>query len=152
MKFTVQKHDATNLHYDFRLEIGGVLKSWAIPKGPSTDPEDKRLAIPTSDHKLSYADFEGEIEEGYGKGKVLLWDRGEYKNKTQEDGEKIEVEEAYDNGFIEFELKGEKLKGDWAIKRFKKDKWLLIKQKDKHANDKTNEKSVKSGKTLNQIG
>lgn len=135
-KFVVQKHKARTLHYDFRLEIAGVLKSWAIPKGPSLNPKDKRLAVEVEDHAISYMHFEGEIPEGqYGAGEVIIWDRGDYtvdKNSPVP----VPVEEQYRSGVIEIELKGEKLKGKFKLIRTKWEgktqKWLLIKVYDKH--------------------
>jgi DNA ligase D-like protein (predicted 3'-phosphoesterase) len=95
--FVTQKHDATTLHYDFRLEVDGVLKSWAIPKGPSTNPRDKRLAMPTEDHPMEYADFEGVIPEGeYGAGAVLVWDTGSWRNLTERDGKQVSAGRALD--------------------------------------------------------
>jgi bifunctional non-homologous end joining protein LigD len=126
--FVVQKHDATTLHYDFRLEIDGVLKSWAIPKGPSKDPSDKRLAVPTSDHNLEYKDFEGVIPEGqYGAGKVTIWDKGTYENIRDD----ASMSKAYKEGKIKIALKGKKLKGNYSlIKMQGKDRpWLLIKMR-----------------------
>ena len=117
--FVIQEHHAKNLHYDFRLEIGGVLKSWAIPKTPSRIRNIKRLAIQVEDHSLDYADFEGEITEGYGKGKVKIWDRGIYK-LIKKDKEKIE-----------FELFGKKLKGKYVLINVRlqgnKKNWLFMK-------------------------
>lgn len=155
--FVVQKHDASHLHYDFRLEIAGVLKSWAVPKGPSLNPEDKRLAIKTEDHPVDYSDFEGVIPEGhYGAGIVMLWDKGSFENITEKDGKKVSAIKGYKNGHLSFELKGKKLKGGWSLHRFRGDKWLLVKQNDDESDERMNilnkKKSVKSGKTLKQIG
>ncbi len=154
--FVVQKHDATHLHYDFRLEIEGVLKSWAVPKGPSLNPEDKRLAIETEDHPIDYANFEGVIPEGhYGAGTVMVWDKGSYENMTEKDGKNISAKKGYENGHMSFELKGKKLKGAFSLNRFREDKWLLIKQKDEEADKRVDilnkKKSVKSSMTLKQI-
>lgn len=126
--FVVQKHDARRLHYDFRLEVDGVLKSWAVPKGPSLDPSDKRLAVPTEDHPLSYGSFEGMIPAGqYGGGAVLLWDRGVYDTEG-------DPAEGLAKGRLSFELHGEKLRGGYTLVRMKgQDQWLLIKRRDEHA-------------------
>lgn len=153
-RYAIQKHDASHLHYDLRLEHDGVLKSWALPKGPSLIPSEKRLAIRTEDHPLDYAGFEGVIPEGYGAGTVLLWDRGTW---TPEGG----VDEALKKGELKFTLDGERLKGGFALVRFKtddgKENWLLIKERDRRAARTTEatEKwttSVKSGRTLKAIG
>jgi DNA ligase D-like protein (predicted 3'-phosphoesterase) len=159
--FIIQKHDASNLHYDFRLEIEGVLKSWAVPKGPSTNPSVKRLAMPTEDHPLEYADFEGIIPEGqYGAGTVILWDRGTYENKREKKEEnKKSMEESLKEGKIEIYLHGEKLKGGYALIRTgkgKNERWLLIKMRDEEADARRNPVStepgsVLSGKTLEEI-
>ncbi len=108
--FVIQKHDASTLHYDFRLEIDGVLKSWAVPKGPSTDPREKRLAMPTEDHPLDYADFEGVIPEGeYGAGTVLVWDKGPYRNlRAEKEGDGATMTEALQEGKLEVWLEGER--------------------------------------------
>ncbi len=135
-KFVVQKHKAKTIHYDFRLQIGLVLKSWVIPKGPSLDPLKKRLAIEVEDHDLSYIHFEGEIPEGhYGAGEVIIWDGGKYSFN-----ENSPIEEQYKNGNIEIELYGKKLKGkfklikmDWDEKPYK---WLLMKKHDKYITGK----------------
>ncbi len=129
--FVVQKHRASTLHYDFRLEIGDVLKSWALPKGPSVDPAKKRLAIETEDHALTYIHFEGVIEEGYGAGEVIIWDRGSYSCAGDPAGE-------YEKGDIDFILEGEKLKGRFRLIRMdkwsgKNRMWLLIKRLDEHS-------------------
>ncbi|NBB93531.1 MAG: DNA ligase [Gammaproteobacteria bacterium] len=159
-RFVIQKHDASTLHYDFRLEIGDVLKSWAVPKGPSTDPRDKRLAIPTEDHPLEYAEFEGVIpEDQYGGGTVMIWDRGTFRNITEKDGERQPLEAAWENGHLLVELRGEKLSGGYALHRTgsKQDaNWLLIKVEDEAADARRNPvssepKSVESGRTIEQI-
>lgn len=119
--YSIQKHDASRLHYDLRLEKDGVLKSWAVPKKPPQNPGNKRLAIQTEDHDLSYAFFEGEIEEGkYGAGQVELWDKGSYEEEKWKDNE------------IVVEIDGEKLSGKYVLLRFKPDeepdKWLFFKK------------------------
>lgn len=134
--FVIQKHDASNLHYDFRLEHDGVLLSWAVPKGPSLNPSNRRLAIITEDHPLDYADFEGEIpEEEYGGGEVIVWDLGIYTNVSEKDGKQYSMDEAIKNGYIMVDLEGEKLAGTFIlIKTGDDDRWLLIKKKDNFAN------------------
>jgi bifunctional non-homologous end joining protein LigD len=138
--FVVQEHHASHLHYDFRLEADGVLKSWAIPKGPSLDPADKRLAVRVEDHPLAYADFAGTIPEGqYGAGEVTIWDHGTYDNLLADRPRPQTVSEGIAAGRLEFTLYGERLKGDFALIRMKgrkkdgKDNWLLIKKKDAFA-------------------
>jgi DNA ligase D-like protein (predicted 3'-phosphoesterase) len=155
--FVVQKHDARNLHYDFRLEVGGVLKSWAVPKGPSMDPRVKRLAIEVEDHPLEYAKFEGVIPEGqYGAGTVVVWDRGSYENLTEKDGQIVPATEALKGGHISFRLEGRKLKGGFALTKTKRG-WILVKMKDDSADSsrdvlKEEPESVLSGKTIEEIG
>ena len=158
--FVIQKHAASRLHYDFRLEMEGVLKSWAVPKGPSADPSVKRLAMMVEDHPFNYRDFEGTIPEGnYGAGTVIVWDEGTY-----EPLEKIEGKKAQDKhllkqlkaGSIKIVMHGKKLKGEWALVRThqSENSWLLIKHRDKYATDADiteKNKSVVSGKTLEQI-
>ncbi|GAB0060134.1 hypothetical protein IBA8401_11590 [Pseudomonas syringae] len=128
--FVIQKHDARNLHYDFRLELEGTLKSWAVPKGPSLDPTQKRLAVHVEDHPLDYAGFEGSIPQGqYGGGDVIVWDRGVWQPHG-------DPQKTYAEGKLKFTLVGEKLSGDWALVRTRlkgsgsKEQWLLIKEKD----------------------
>lgn len=157
--FVIQKHNAKHLHYDLRLEADGVLKSWAVPKGPSMDPEEKRLAVMVEDHPLSYAEFEGIIPEGeYGAGSVIIWDKGDYKATAERDGQTIPVSEEIGDGHIEFELNGEKLKGKFALVKTNlrggndKDSWLLVKMKDGYADKNADPvakqpQSVVSGKT-----
>lgn len=158
--FVIQKHRATTLHYDFRLEADGVLKSWAVPKGPSMNPKEKRLAVPTEDHPLDYADFEGVIPEGsYGAGTVLVWDRGTYRNLTEKEGKGIEVAEAVRRGHVSFWLEGEKVRGGYALTRFRTGKgeaWLLVKMDDAETDPGKNPvaaepRSVISGRTLEEI-
>jgi bifunctional non-homologous end joining protein LigD len=125
--FVVHEHHASRLHYDFRLEIDGVLKSWAIPKGPSMNPADKRLAVMVPDHPLAYASFQGTIPEGmYGAGEVVIWDEGTYRR----------IEGDLADGKLVFELRGRRLKGRFALVRMKgRDDWLLIKGRDLYAVD-----------------
>jgi DNA ligase D-like protein (predicted 3'-phosphoesterase) len=158
--FVIQKHDARSLHYDFRLEAGGVLKSWAVPKGPSTDPRDKRLAMPTEDHPLEYGDFEGVIPEGnYGAGTVIVWDTGSYRNQTKRDGDEVPIEEALEAGHAVVWLEGKKLQGAWTLQRTGKGKdvrWLLVKKRDEGADARRNPvrtqpESVLSGKTIEDL-
>ncbi|NRG18265.1 DNA ligase [Rhizobiales bacterium] len=157
--FVIQKHDASTLHYDFRLEVDGVLKSWAVPKGPSTDPSEKRLAIETEDHPLEYAEFEGTIPEGeYGAGTVLIWDRGTYQNITWKDDNLKPMDKALGSGHALFRLKGEKLSGGYALQRIDDDEghWLLVKMDDDEADARRNPvstepESVVSGRTLEEI-
>jgi len=158
--FVIQKHDATNLHYDFRLEIDGVLKSWAVPKGPSTDPSVKRLAMLTEDHPIAYGNFEGVIPAGqYGAGTVMVWDYGKYKNIKKENGKIASMKKCFEKGEIEIELKGKKLQGGYALIKMKArggKQWLLIKKRDDKADARRNPvssepKSVISKKTLKQI-
>lgn len=139
--FVVQQHAASHLHYDFRLEIEGVLKSWAIPKGPSMNPADKRLAIMVEDHPYSYKDFEGIIPEGnYGAGIVIVWDNGTYILADEQNNDEIEnvLKSDLQKGHLSFILKGKKLKGEFALVKLKSKKensWLLIKKKDQFAID-----------------
>lgn len=138
--FVVQRHHASHLHYDFRLELEGVLKSWAVPKGPSLNPKDKRLAMMVEDHPVSYATFEGDIPDGnYGAGHVAVWDHGTYE-PVDEDGQGITAAQfAADlhKGSIKFRMKGQLLKGVFALVRMhgEEKSWLLIKHKDEFATD-----------------
>ena len=158
--FVIQKHAARHLHYDFRLEMDGVLKSWAIPKGPSTDPRDKRLAVPTEDHPLEYAGFEGVIPEGeYGGGTVLVWDTGIYRNLTEKKGAAIPMGQGLAHGHVKVWLEGRKLKGGYALTRFrtgKDESWLLVKTDDAEAAPRRNPVadepgSVLTGRTIEEI-
>src|SRR5438309_1291286 len=160
--FVIQKHDATSLHYDFRLEVDGVLKSWAVPKGPSTDPRDKRLAMPTEDLPLEYADFEGVIPEGeYGAGPVIVWDAGTYRNLTERDGREIPMAEGLRRGHVKVWLDGRKLRGAYSLRRTTigdspREKWLLVKMKDEGADARRNPvvtepQSVVSGRTIEDL-
>ena len=139
--FVVQKHAASQLHYDFRLEMHGVLKSWTIPKGPSMNSEDKRLAIMVEDHPFAYKDFEGTIPEGnYGAGNVIVWDNGTYALANPQNGTTVETQltEGLQNGKLDIVLNGNKLKGEFELVRLKinqKNAWLLIKKDDQYATD-----------------
>jgi DNA ligase D-like protein (predicted 3'-phosphoesterase) len=154
-RFVIQQHAATSLHYDFRLEVNGVMRSWAVPKGPSTDPRDKRLAMEVDDHPISWNDFEGRIPDGnYGAGAVIVWDRGTYRPLTDGD-----FGEALDNGHGSFWLEGEKLRGGWTLRRIrggKKPQWLLIKRRDDEADARrrptsTQPESVVSGRKIDEL-
>ncbi len=153
--YVIQKHDASRLHYDLRLECDGVLLSWAIPKGPSLNPADRRLAVRVEDHPLDYAAFEGSIPDGeYGGGTVMLWDRGTFENIKD-----ILLREAVEKGHIEVRLRGEKLKGNWALIQMKgrgAKNWLLIKMSDEFADRERNvtrdlPNSVLSGRSMDEI-
>ena len=153
-RFCVQRHEATRLHYDFRLEMNGVLVSWAIPQGPSFDPAVKRLAVRTEDHPIDYLEFEGVIPKGqYGGGTVILWDLGVYENITEKKGRHFDPMEAVDHGHIKFVLLGEKLQGTFALTRMGKQdekNWLFVKVNDPYADPqrdpvRDNPQSVKSG-------
>ena len=140
LTFVVQRHHASHLHYDFRLELNGTLKSWAVPKGPSLNPKDKRLAMMVEDHPKDYATFEGDIPTGnYGAGHVDVWDHGTYE-PIDEDG-KVITPAAFNKsihaGNAKFRMKGKHLKGDFALVNMKKDEktWLLIKHKDKYSTE-----------------
>jgi DNA ligase D-like protein (predicted 3'-phosphoesterase) len=158
--FVVQKHDASTLHYDFRLEAGGVLKSWAVPKGPSLNPKDKRLAMPTEDHPLEYAEFEGVIPEAeYGGGTVIVWDTGTFRNLTESDGTEISVEDAVEKGHVTVWLDGKKLTGGYSLTRIgngKEPRWILVKADDDAADRRrkpvlSQPESVLSGRTIEEV-
>ena len=155
-RFVIQKHSASSLHYDFRLEVEGTLRSWAVPKGPSTDPRVKRLAVEVEDHPLEYADFEGVIGEGnYGSGAVIVWDAGTYRNLDDEHS----MADALDAGHAKFWLAGAKLTGGWTLQRTRggdKPQWLLIKRRDEGADARRNPQStqpasVRTGRTLEDV-
>lgn len=161
-RFVVQMHDASHLHYDLRLEIDGVLASWAVPKGPSMDPADKRLAMPTEDHPMDYLYFEGVIPAGqYGAGPVLVWDTGVYVNLRADKSKPVSMAQSRQEGKIEVFLQGLKLVGAFALIRSGRDKsgrdrWLLIKMADDNAmpgSDIVTEKpaSVVTGRDIDQV-
>ena len=160
LSFVIQKHAARRLHYDFRLELDGVLKSWAVPKGPSADPAEKRLAVHVEDHPLEYGGFEGVIPEGnYGAGASMIWDRGSW---TPLDSD---PQAAYQKGALKFELDGQKLHGKWALVRMggkhagrNNENWLLIKERDAAAAPDSgdaivadNPRSAATGRTIDEI-
>jgi DNA ligase D-like protein (predicted 3'-phosphoesterase) len=153
--FVIQHHAASTDHYDFRLEIDGVLASWAVPKGPSINPKDKRMARRTEDHPMEYEKFEGVIPEGeYGAGRVIVWDRGTYTNEAEH-----EMADALERGHLSFRLDGEKLQGGFALTRFRTGKdeaWLLVKKSDEDADGRrkpvrSQPESVISGRTLDEL-
>ena len=153
-RFVVQRHDATNLHFDFRLEIGGVLVSWAVPKGPSVNPADKRLAHRTEDHPLDYVDYEGRIEEGYGAGTVIVWDTGAYLNLTERDGDPVSAEDALAAGHLKVELHGQKLTGAFALTHTKmggdEANWMLVKVDDHGADRRRKPTSTQNESVLTE--
>ncbi len=152
-RFVIQHHAASTDHYDFRLEIDGVLVSWAVPKGPSTNPKDKRMARRTEDHPMEYETFEGIIPKGeYGAGRVIVWDRGTYTTER-------DMTEALERGHLSFQLDGEKLHGGYALTRLRQGKdetWLLVKKADDDADARrkpvrSQPESVLSGRTLDEL-
>jgi bifunctional non-homologous end joining protein LigD len=159
-RFVIQKHAASRLHYDLRLEVGGVFKCWAVTKGPSLDPRDRRLAVEVEDHPLEYGDFEGTIPKGeYGGGTVMLWDRGFWATEDDSDPER-----ALRKGELKFTIAGEKLKGSWVIVRMRQDRergsrnnWLLIKHRDGYEREgdadavTEQDRSVASGRSMEEI-
>jgi DNA ligase D-like protein (predicted 3'-phosphoesterase) len=159
--FVIQKHAARRLHYDFRLEVNGVLKSWAVPKGPSTDPADKRLAVHVEDHPMEYAAFEGIIPQGeYGGGTVMVWDAGTYTNLRVKEGKEVPLEKCIEQGTVEIRLQGNKLQGGWALIRTRSGdddrNWLLVKMRDEAADPgkqpvEKQKKSVLTDRTIEQI-
>ncbi|MDB4877087.1 MAG: uncharacterized protein JWM41_3533 [Gemmatimonadetes bacterium] len=160
LHFVIQKHAASHLHYDFRLELDGVMKSWAVPKGPSHDPAVRRLAMEVEDHPIEYNTFEGTIPKGqYGGGTVMLWDRGTYE--PEGGGGADAVRDGYERGDLKIVMHGKRLQGGWVLVRMRRDEsgraqWLLIKHRDDTANPKydvTEEitTSVASGRTMDQI-
>jgi bifunctional non-homologous end joining protein LigD len=160
LRFVVHKHQASQLHYDLRLELDGVLKSWAIPKGPSLEPSDKRLAMMVDDHPLDYRNFEGVIPDGgYGAGAVMIWDEGVFValHETDREGSEEAFRRGLERGQFTFIAAGEKLKGEFALIRFARagDKtWLLVKKRDQYASTEDvteNDRSVRSGRSMDEI-
>jgi DNA ligase D-like protein (predicted 3'-phosphoesterase) len=161
--YVVQKHDASHLHFDLRLEIDGVLKSWAVPKGIPTTRGVRRLAMPTDDHPMEYGDFEGIIPEGhYGAGTVMIWDTGTFENIKEKDGKLVPLKESYKQGTVEVFIKGKKIWGPYALIKTKglysKDSWILLKmnpreEESKKQSIKTIKKDVSAltGRTMKQI-
>ncbi len=159
LKFVIQKHAASHLHYDFRLELDGVMKSWAVPKGPSYDPAVRRLAMEVEDHPIEYNTFEGTIPKGqYGGGTVMLWDRGTYE--AEDGGGEESLRDGYERGDLKFVLHGERLQGGWVLVRMRREgpraQWLLIKHRDEFATKKLDvteavQTSVTTGRTMDQI-
>src|SRR3954451_5986979 len=153
-EFVIQQHAASTLHYDVRLEVEGVLRSWAVPKGPSTDPAERRLAVEVDDHSKRWGDFEGRIGAGYGKGAVIVWDRGTYESLEDEP-----IARALDQGHAKVRFDGEKLRGGSLLHRWAdgdKPKWFLKKLDDEHADAERDlvaeePRSVISGRTIEEV-
>lgn len=163
-RFVVQIHDASTLHFDFRLQVDDVLKSWSVPKGPSDDPRDKRLAVPTEDHPLEYEKFEGVIARGeYGGGTVIVWDHGTYEPLSHDrKGDPVDFGESVARGHATFRLRGAKLRGEYALTRFRDaesdggEAWLLVRAKGGRGRrqgtpDPRRARSARSGRTLAQV-
>ncbi|MGW1590389.1 DNA polymerase ligase N-terminal domain-containing protein [Streptomyces sp. NPDC002386] len=162
-RFVVQIHDARRMHFDFRLQVGDVLKSWSVPRGPSTDPGDKRLAVPTEDHPLEYEDFEGVIPKGeYGGGTVIVWEHGTYEPLSHDRrGRPVDFAESLEHGHATFRLHGAKLRGEWALTRFRggpdeEESWLLVRKGPARpaghgTPDPRRARSVRTGRTLAQV-
>jgi bifunctional non-homologous end joining protein LigD len=162
LAFVIQKHAASHLHYDLRLELDGVMKSWAVPKGPSLDPAVKRLAMEVEDHPIEYNKFEGTIPQGeYGGGTVMLWDRGTYSYGGSDPDPVEGLRRGYAKGDLKFVLNGKRLKGSWVLVRMRRDRpgkaqWLLIKHRDEHAVPGSdvaadNQTSVATGRSMEEI-
>jgi bifunctional non-homologous end joining protein LigD len=161
LEYVIQKHEATRLHYDLRLELDGVMKSWAVPKGPSLDPSVKRLAVEVEDHPMDYNRFEGTIPKGeYGGGTVMIWDRGSYQPYGESDDPVAGIRAGLKRGELKFTLKGVRLKGSWVLVRTRrqgaKNQWLLIKYQDRYARSGSEAterflKSVASKRSMAQI-
>jgi bifunctional non-homologous end joining protein LigD len=162
LHFVIQKHAASSLHFDFRLELDGVMKSWAVPKGPSLDPAVKRLAIQVEDHPIEYNTFEGTIPEGeYGGGTVMLWDRGTYTADEPSKDPAADLRAGYESGELAFTLRGKRLHGSWALIRTrrgtgKQQQWLLVKRRDDDAEPGSDvvaeyTTSVATGRTMEEI-
>jgi DNA ligase D-like protein (predicted 3'-phosphoesterase) len=158
-EFVIQQHAATTLHYDLRLEVEGVLRSWAVPKGPSSDPAQRRLAVEVEDHSRSWGGFEGRIGGGYGKGAVIVWDRGTFENVTERDGAAVPIAEALDDGHAVVRFAGEKLRGAYLLQRTgggAKPRWLFVKLRDAEADTERDlvaelPRSVVSGRTIDEL-
>jgi DNA ligase D-like protein (predicted 3'-phosphoesterase) len=156
--FVIQQHAATSLHYDFRLEVDGAMRSWAVPKGPSYDPSQRRLAMQVDDHPMSWNEFEGVIGPGYGAGAVIVWDRGTYDPTTPD---APDMAKALDAGYARFALHGHKLEGEWSLRRMSRGgregrQWLLVKRRDEHADAERDpvqdeRQSVVSGLTIEEM-
>jgi DNA ligase D-like protein (predicted 3'-phosphoesterase) len=161
--FVIQQHAARSMHFDFRVEAHGMLKSWAVPRGPSTNPKDKRLAMPTEDHPIEYSDFEGVIPKGeYGAGPVIIWDRGVFENRSVDKrGNDVPLAKAVEQGNVKVYLHGQKISGGYGLVRTgsrqgERERWLLVKERDAEADARRNPvrtqpASVVSGRTIKQV-